>query len=237
MRAPCHIVRDLLESLHGKIQPGMTTAEIDRYVYDFIVQSGAKPSFLGLYGYPASACVSINEEVVHGIPSETRFIKDGDIVSVDVGAFLNGFHSDAARTYCIGNVSEQKKKLVQVTEECFFRAIDGLMPGSALYDIGAAAQQHAESHGYGVVRALCGHGVGREMHEDPQVPNYGRRGTGMRLKAGMTLAIEPMINMGTHEVFVDEEDDWTVVTEDELPSAQWEHTFVMTENGLEILTY
>lgn len=235
MRGPCHMVRDLLESLSEKIEPGMTTKQVDAYVYDFITVRGARPSFLGLYGYPASACVSINEEVVHGIPSADRVIRDGDIVSVDVGAYLDGFHSDAARTYCVGDVSAEKRQLVRVTEECFFKGIEGLMPGSPLYDIGAHVQAHAESFGYGVVRALCGHGVGRKMHEDPNVPNYGRAGTGIRLKAGTTLAIEPMINMGTYEVRT-LSDGWTVVTADGKPAAHYENTVAITADGVEILT-
>lgn len=235
MREPCAVVGELLRSLEGRIEPGMTTKDVDRYVHDFIVRRGAQPSFLGLYGFPASACVSVNEEVVHGIPSDDRVIREGDIVSVDAGAYLNGFHSDAARTYCAGEVSEEKRRLVRVTEECFFRGIEGLLPGTPLYDIGAKVQAHAESFGYGVVRALCGHGVGRKMHEDPNVPNYGRPGTGVRLKKGTTLAIEPMINMGTYEVKT-LADGWTVVTADGKPSAHYENTVVLTESGAEILT-
>ena len=172
---------------------------------------------------------------MHGIPGD-RVILDGDIVSVDIVACKNGFHGDAARTYLIGNVSEEKKKLVKVTEECFFKAIEGLQAGVPLYNIGAAVQSHAESNGYGVVRALTGHGIGREMHEDPSVPNYGRRGTGMRLRAGMTICIEPMINMGTYKVFMDNSDGWTIVTADGKPSAHYENTVLIKEDGVEILT-
>ena len=178
--------------------------------------------------------MSVNEVVVHGIPSE-RIIEEGDIVSVDITAEKNGYNGDAARTFMIGNVSDEKRQLVKVTEECFFKAIEGLKAGTPLYDIGYAVQTHAESHGYGVVRALVGHGIGREMHEDPSVPNYGRRGTGMRLKAGMTICIEPMINAGTHKV-VFHKDGWTVTTMDGKPSAHYENTVLITEDGVEILT-
>ena len=179
--------------------------------------------------------MSVNEVVVHGIPGD-RVILDGDIVSVDITAEKNGFHGDAARTFLIGNVSEDKKKLVKVTEECFFKAIEGLQAGTPLYDIGYAVQTHAESHGYGVVRALTGHGIGRNMHEDPSVPNYGRKGTGMRLRAGMTICIEPMITMGTYKVYQDAKDGWTITTADKKPAAHYENTVLITENGVEILT-
>ena len=171
---------------------------------------------------------------MHGIPSD-RIIEDGDIVSVDITAEKNGYNGDAARTFLIGNVSEEKRQLVKVTEECFFKAIEELKAGTPLYDIGYKVQTHAESHGYGVVRALVGHGIGREMHEDPSVPNYGRKGTGMRLKSGMTICIEPMINMGTHKV-VFQNDGWTVTTMDGKPSAHYENTVLITEDGVEILT-
>ena len=204
-------------------------------IYKYITANGAIPSSLGYYGYPASACVSVNEVVVHGIPGD-RVIEEGDIVSVDITAEKNGFNGDAARTFMIGNVSEEKRKLVEVTRECFFKAIEGLRAGSPLFDIGYAVQTHAESHGYGVVRALVGHGIGREMHEDPSVPNYGRKGTGMRLKAGMTICIEPMINMGTYKVIFDKQDGWTVTTADKKPSAHYENTVLIREDGVEILT-
>ena len=210
MRESCRIVKETLEFVGKNIRAGMTTKEVDELVYKYITSCGAYPSELGYEGYPASSCVSVNEVVVHGVPGD-RIILDGDIVSVDITAEKNGFHGDAARTYLIGNVSEEKKKLVKVTEECFFKAIEGLQAGSPLYDIGYAVQKHAESNGYGVVRALTGHGIGKSMHEDPSVPNVGRRGTGMRLKAGMTICIEPMINMGTHKVVFNSQDGWTEI--------------------------
>jgi methionyl aminopeptidase len=235
MREPCRIVKETLEYVGKNIRAGMTTHDIDEMVYKYITSCGAIPSELGYCGYPASACVSVNEVVVHGIPSD-RVIMDGDIVSVDITAEKNGFHGDAARTYLVGNVSEEKRKLVKVTEECFFKAIEDLRAGSPLYDIGYKVQTHAESFGYGVVRAFTGHGIGREMHEDPTVPNVGRRWTGMRLKAGMTICIEPMINMGTYKVITSGTDGWTTVTADGKPSAHYENTVLIKEDGVEILT-
>lgn len=235
MRESCRIVKETLEYVGKHIRAGMTTKEVDELVYKYITMNGAYPSELGYCGYPASSCVSVNEVVVHGIPGD-RVILDGDIVSVDITAEKNGYHGDACRTFLIGNVSEEKRQLVKVTEECFFKAIENLKEGTPLYDIGYAVQIHAESHGYGVVRALVGHGIGSEMHEDPSVPNYGRKGTGMRLKAGMTICIEPMINMGTYKVDFDKKDGWTVRTADGKPAAHYENTVLITENGVEILT-
>lgn len=235
MRESCRIVKETLEFVGRNIHAGMTTKQVDELVYRYITSCGATPSSLGYGGFPASACVSVNEVVVHGIPSD-RVLVDGDIVSVDITVEKNGYNGDAARTFLIGNVSEEKKKLVKVTEECFFKAIEGLQAGVPLYNIGYAVQTHAESHGYGVVRALVGHGIGREMHEDPSVPNYGKKGTGMRLKAGMTICIEPMINMGTYKVDFDKKDGWTVRTADGLPAAHYENTVLIKEDGVEILT-
>lgn len=235
MRESCRIVKETLEFVGKNIRVGMTTKEVDELVYRYITASGARPSSLGYEGYPASACVSVNEVVVHGIPSD-RVLKDGDIVSVDITAEKNGYNGDACRTFLIGNVSEEKKRLVKVTEECFFKAIEDLKAGTPLYDIGYKVQTHAESNGYGVVRALVGHGIGESMHEDPSVPNYGRKGTGMRLKAGMTICIEPMIAMGTYKVHFDRSDGWTVTTADGKPAAHYENTVLIKEDGVEILT-
>lgn len=235
MRESCRIVKETLEFVGRNIRAGMTTKQVDELVYRYITSCGARPSSLGYGGFPASACVSVNEVVVHGIPSD-RVLVDGDIVSVDITVEKNGYNGDAARTFLIGNVSEEKRKLVKVTEECFFKAIEGLQAGVPLYDIGYAVQTHAESHGYGVVRALVGHGIGRDMHEDPSVPNVGKKGTGMRLKAGMTICIEPMINMGTYKVDFDKKDGWTVRTADGLPAAHYENTVLIKEDGVEILT-
>ena len=235
MRESCRIVKETLEFVGRNIRAGMTTKQVDELVYRYITSCGATPSSLGYGGFPASACVSVNEVVVHGIPSD-RVLLDGDIVSVDITVEKNGYNGDAARTFLIGNVSEEKKKLVKVTEECFFKALEGVQAGVPLFDIGYAVQTHAESHGYGVVRALVGHGIGRDMHEDPSVPNYGKKGTGMRLKAGMTICIEPMINMGTYKVNFDRRDGWTVTTADGLPAAHYENTVLIKEDGVEILT-
>ena len=235
MRESCRIVKETLEFVGKNIRAGMTTKEVDELVYRYITSCGAYPSELGYEGYPASSCVSVNEVVVHGIPSD-RIILDGDIVSVDITAEKNGFHGDACRTFLIGNVSEEKRRLVKVTEECFFKAIEGLQAGVPLFDIGHKVQTHAEANGYGVVRALTGHGIGREMHEDPAVPNYGRAGTGMRLKSGMTICIEPMINMGTYKVNFNRADGWTVTTADGLPAAHYENTVLIKDDGVEILT-
>ena len=235
MRESCRIVKETLDFVGRNIRAGMTTKEVDELVYRYITSCGAYPSELGYEGYPASSCVSVNEVVVHGIPSD-RIILDGDIVSVDITAEKNGFHGDACRTFLIGNVSEEKRRLVKVTEECFFKAIEGLKAGTPLFDIGHRVQTHAEANGYGVVRALTGHGIGRAMHEDPAVPNYGKAGTGIRLKSGMTICIEPMINMGTYRVNFNREDGWTVTTADGLPAAHYENTVLIKDDGVEILT-
>ena len=234
IREACRIVRDSLNFVGEKIHAGMTTKELDELIERFIRSEGANPSCLGYGGFPASACISINEVVVHGIPGD-RVIQDGDIVSVDVVADKNGYHGDACRTFCVGSVAPETKKLVQVTEECFFKAIEGLKAGTPLFDIGYRVQRHAESFGYGVIRSYTGHGIGREMHEDPSVPNYGKLGTGMRLRAGMVLCIEPMIAMGSWKVNL-LRDGWTAVTADGKPAAHYENTVVVREDGVEILT-
>ena len=234
MREPNRIVGDCLKFVGERIKAGMTTKEVDTLVYEFIKASGAEPSCLGYCGYPASACVSVNEVVVHGIP-DGRVIENGDIVSVDLCAYKNGFHGDGARTFCIGEVSEEKKKLVRVTEECFFKAIEGLRAGTPLYDIGYRVQQHAEGNGFSVIRAYTGHGIGREMHEDPSVLNYGKRGTGVRLPANAVLCIEPMIAAGGDRGR-GARDGWTAITVDGKSAAHYENTLVIREDGVEILT-
>ena len=234
IRESCKIVRDTLEFVGSKIQAGMSTREVDELVERYIRASGANPSCLGYGGFPASACISVNEMVVHGIPDE-RILKDGDIVSVDVVVDKKHYHGDACRTFCIGAVAPEVKQLVKVTEECFFKAIENLRAGSALFDIGYAVQQHAESHGYGVIRSYTGHGIGKEMHEDPSVPNYGKKGTGVRLRAGTVLCIEPMIAMGDWRVRL-LKDGWGAVTVDGKPAAHYENTIVIREDGVEILT-
>ena len=234
MREPCKIVKETLEFVGSRIKAGMSTREVDELVERYIRSSGGNPSCIGYGGFPAAACVSVNEVVVHGIPDD-RILKEGDIVSVDIVADKNGYHGDACRTFCIGEVAPDVKELVRVTEECFFRAIEGLRAGTPLVDIGYAVQQHAEAHGYGVIRSYTGHGIGREMHEDPSVPNYGKRGTGVRLRAGTVLCIEPMIAMGTWKVKW-LADGWGAVTADHKPAAHYENTVVVREDGVEILT-
>lgn len=227
----------VLDLIEREIHIGMSTAEIDRLVYEYTTDHGAIPAPLNYEGFPKSVCTSINEVVCHGIPSEKEILRDGDIINVDVSTILDGYYSDASRMFMIGNVSPEKRRLVEVTKECLEIGREAAKPFGFVGDIGHAIQKHAEKNGYSVVRDLCGHGVGLAFHEEPEVCHFGRKGTGMLLVPGMVFTIEPMINMGTWHVFIDEADGWTVVTEDELPSAQWEHTFVMTETGLEVLTY
>ncbi len=235
MREAGRLTKNVLDLLGREIKEGMTTKQLDKIAYDYIVGCGATPSFLGYSGYPASVCISIDDMVVHGIPSDDMVIRNGQIVSVDVGVIYNGWQGDAARTFMVGEVSEEKQKLVRVTEECFFKAIEHLKDGTPLGDIGYYVQNHAESNGFSVVRALVGHGIGKDMHEDPSVPNFGKKGTGIRLKKGMTIAIEPMINAGVFQVdFM--ADGWGVRTKDGKPSAHYENTVVITDNGVEILT-
>ena len=227
-------VLDLVES---KIRPGMSTAEIDRLVYDYTTAHGAVPAPLNYEGFPKSVCTSVNEVVCHGIPSEDEILEEGDIVNVDVSTILDGYYRDASRMFIVGRTSPEKEKLVRVAKECLDVGREAARPWGFVGDIGKAIARHAHKNGFSVVRDLCGHGVGLEFHEDPEVDHYNTHRHGMLLVPGMVFTIEPMINMGTWEVFIDEEDGWTVVTEDELPSAQWEHTFVMTEDGLEVLTH
>ncbi len=234
MREPCRIVKDTLHFVSKKIQAGMTTKDLDVLIERFIRSEGAYPSCLGYGGFPASACISVNEMVVHGIPDE-RIIREGDIVSVDLCAYKNGYHGDACRTFCIGKVDPEVEKLVKVTEECFFKGIEGLKAGTPVYDIGYRVQKHAESFGYGVIRSYTGHGIGKEMHEDPNVPNYGKLGTGTRLRAGTVICVEPMIAQGDWKVKL-LPDGWGAVTVDGKPAAHYENTVVVREDGVEILT-
>ena len=227
----------VLDLVEKEIHAGMSTADIDRLVYDYTVSHGAIPAPLGYEGFPKSVCTSINEVVCHGIPSETEILREGDIVNVDVSTILNGYYSDASRMFIIGETTPEKKRLVDVTKECLDIGAAAARPWGFVGDIGKAIAKHAHKNGFSVVRDLCGHGVGLEFHEEPEVDHYDTHRHGMLLVPGMVFTIEPMINMGTWRVFIDEADGWTVVTEDELPSAQWEHTFVMTDHGLEVLTY
>ena len=216
------------------IAAGITTAEIDKEVYNFITKSGATPSFLNYGGFPGSACISVNEELIHGIPGK-RIIRNGDIVSVDVGAKIHGFHGDCAGTYPCGEVSEETKRLIEVTRQSFFEGIKYAKAGNRLGDISAAIQEYVERHGYSIVREYVGHGIGANLHEDPSVPNYGKAGRGPRLVKGMTLAIEPMVNMGAAAIRV-LDDDWTVVTKDGSLCAHYENTILITDGEPEILT-
>ena len=226
----------ILDLVGKEIKAGMSTAAIDKLVYDYTVDHGAIPAPLNFEGFPKSVCTSINEVVCHGIPSEKEILKEGDIINVDVSTILDGYYSDASRMFMIGKVSPEKEKLVRVAKECLEIGMKAAKPFGFVGDIGHAIQKHAEKNGFSVVRDLCGHGVGLEFHEEPEVTHFGRKGTGMLLVPGMVFTIEPMINMGTYRVYIAEEDGWTVITDDELPSAQWEHTFVMRENGLELLS-
>ena len=235
MRKACKITKEALELIEQIIKPGVTTKQLDKIAHDFIISKGAKPNFLNYNGFPGSICASVNDEVVHGIPDKNCVLKEGDIISVDMGAVLDGWHSDAARTFPVGKISAEAQRLIDVTKECFFEGIKHLKHGAKLGDVSAAIQQHAESNGYGVVRDLVGHGVGQALHEDPSVPNFGKAGHGVKLAAGMTLAIEPMINEGTYKVEL-LDNDWTVVTADGKLSAHYENTVLVTRDGCEILT-
>ena len=226
----------ILDLVTKEIKAGMSTAAIDKLVYDYTTDHGAIPAPLNFEGFPKSVCTSINEVVCHGIPSEKEILREGDIINVDVSTILDGYFSDASRMFMIGNVSPEKEKLVRVAKECLEVGMKAAKPFGYVGDIGHAVQKHAEKNGFSVVRDLCGHGVGLEFHEEPEVAHFGRKGTGMLLVPGMVFTIEPMINMGTYRVYIAEEDGWTVITDDELPSAQWEHTFLMREDGLEILS-
>ena len=235
MREACRISAGALRVAGEAVRPGISTWEIDRIAYNYIKSQGAEPNFLGLYGFPATACISINDEVIHGIPSKTRILKEGDIVSIDLGAKKDGFNGDNAATFAVGNISEEARKLMDVTRESLYEAIKAAVPGNKIGDIAFAVQSYCESHGYGVVREYTGHGVGKELHEDPSVPNYGKAGRGVRLIPGMTLAIEPMINEGTALIKV-MPDGWTVKTRDAKLSAHFEHTVAITADGPVILT-
>lgn len=234
MKASAKILKDTLSLLEENVKAGVATCELDRLAYEYITKAGARPSFLNYNGYPASVCTSIDEEVVHGIPSK-RKLEEGQIVGIDIGVFFEGYHTDAARTFPVGKISPEKQKLIDVTRQCFFEGIAAVKDGARLGDVGYRIQRHAESNGFSVVRDLVGHGIGESMHEDPSVPNFGKPGHGIRLIEGMTLAIEPMINAGSYHVkWLD--DGWTVVTCDGKPSAHYENTVVVTKEGAEILT-
>jgi methionyl aminopeptidase len=234
MRISGRIVAETLLKLEEIIKPGITTGYLDSVAEEYIKGSGAIPSFKGLYGFPATLCISINEEVVHGIPGD-RVLMEGDIISVDCGALYQGFHGDAARTFSVGKISSEDQKLIDVTKQSFFEGLKFAVIGNRIGDIANAIQTYVEPFGYGIVRDYVGHGIGREMHEEPSVPNYGTKGRGPKLAKGMTIAIEPMVNLGTYAV-TEKSDNWTVVTLDGKKSAHYENTIAIMDNGPEILT-
>ena len=234
MRKPNRVVAELLDYLEGLVRPGTTTKELDTKAEEFIRKRGGLPAFKGYHGFPATICASINEEVVHGIPGNRR-LKEGDIIGIDLGVVMDGFYGDAAKTYAVGKIDPGAKRLMEVTEASLYKVIAQAVAGNRLYDISHAVQTHVEAAGFSVVRDFVGHGIGRQLHEDPQVPNYGPAHQGPRLERGMALAIEPMVNEGTWRVKV-QKDGWTVVTADGKRSAHFEHTIVITDDGPEILT-
>ncbi len=235
MRKACKITKEALELIEKSIKPGISTKQLDKIAYDFIKSQGGVPSFLNYNGFPGSICASVNDEVVHGIPDKQRILKEGDIISVDMGTLLDGWHSDAARTFAVGKISDEAQRLIDITKQSFFEGIKHIKHGARLGDISAAIQEYVEKNGYSVVRDLVGHGIGQNLHEDPNVPNFGHYGKGVKLAAGMTLAIEPMVNEGEYEVEV-LDNDWTVVTADGSLSAHYENTVLITKDGYEILT-
>ena len=235
MREAGRITGEALALAREAVKPGVSTKEIDTLIRHHIERSGAKPSFLGYGGFPASACISINEQVIHGIPSSKVILKEGDIVKIDVGAFYQGYHGDSAKTFAVGRVSEEAARLIDITEKCFWAGVEHIQPNARIGDVGHAIESLATAQGYGVVRRYVGHGVGQNLHESPDVPNYGTAGRGARVCPGMTIAVEPMICIGSGEV-KELPDGWTVVTADNTLSAHYEHTVALTENGLEILT-
>lgn len=235
MRVACRISAEALQVAGEAVKPGISTWEIDKIAYDYIKKQGAEPNFLNLYGFPATACISINDEVIHGIPSKKRILKEGDIVSIDLGAKIGGYNGDNAATFAVGQISPEAQRLCDVTRESLYKGIEAAVPGNRIGDIGSAVQEYCESRGYGVVREYTGHGVGTSLHEDPEVPNFGTAGRGIRLLPGMTIAIEPMINEGTFRIN-QMSDGWTIKTADGKLSAHFEHTIAITDNGPVILT-
>ena len=235
MRRAGQILADVMDRLRGFVEPGMTTLTIDAEVEKFIEGRGARPAFKGYRGFPATVCISVNEEVVHGIPSAERRLHAGDIVGLDLGCIVEGYYADCAFTMALGNIPAPVRKLLDVTRESLELAIEQCWPGRRLSDVSHAVQAHVEGHGFGIVRAFVGHGIGRALHEEPQIPNFGDPGRGPQLKPGMVLAIEPMVTMGSWEVRV-LDDGWTAVTKDGSLAAHFEHTIAVTENGPEVLT-
>ena len=234
MRRAGQVLKGFFEFIEKEIKPGVSTAHIDKLAYDYIVAHECTPSFKGYSGFPASICASVNEEVVHGIPGN-RILKDGDIFSIDVGACYQGYHADAARTYPVGNITPEAQRLIDVTRESFFEGMKLAKVGNRVGDVSSAIQEYVEAHGYSVVRDLVGHGIGAHLHESPEVPNFGHPGRGARLQQGMTIAVEPMVNMGRYDVYT-LDNDWTVVTEDNSLSAHYENTVIITDGEPEFTT-
>lgn len=239
IRESCRIVAETLQILKANVRVGITTLELDRIAEDYILSNNAKPAFKGYSqggapDFPGSICASVNEEVVHGIPG-SRTLKDGDLISIDIGVLKNGYFGDAALSVGVGNISDDTKKLMEVTERSLYLGVEQAVEGNRVHDISFAVQQYVESNGFSIVRDLCGHGVGKYLHEEPSIPNFGRKGTGAKLKNGMTLAIEPMVNFGKYDV-VTAKDKWTILTADGFPSAHFEHTILINNNKPEILT-
>ena len=234
MKQAAKVVRDLLFDIELMIKPGVTTLELDKYAENYIIDKGSIPGFKGLYGFPGTICVSINDEVVHGIPSN-RKLNEGDIIGIDVGAIFEGYYGDHAKTFPVGKINKDIEKLINVTQECLIKGIEQAVPGNRIGDIGYAIQSHAELNNYSVVKELVGHGIGEKLHEEPQIPNYGSKNTGALIEEGMCFAIEPMINFGEESIYT-KSDNWTVCTKDGQPSAHFEHTITITKNGAEILT-
>ena len=235
MRRACKVTGDTLKMIEEHIKPGVTTAQLDEIIEKFIREQGCTPSFKNLYGFPASACISVDDVVVHGIPSD-KPLEEGQIVSIDVGACYGGFHGDAARTFAVGQITREKQRLIDVTRQSFFEGIKHARAGRRLGDVSHAIQQHVESNGYAIVRAMTGHGIGRRVHEEPNIPNYGQAGCGVMLKSGYTLAIEPLVNAGEFKVLIDQGDKWTCRTVDGSPSAHYENTILVRDGEPEILT-
>ena len=242
MKEACKIVALAYKEIEKVIKPGMTTFELDKIIEDVMKKNGAipaekgyNPGIKGVPTYPAATCISINDEVIHGIPSKTRYIKEGDIVSIDTVALKNGFHGDAARTFAVGKISKEAQRLINVTKQAFFEGIKYAKPGNRIGDISHAIGEYVHSQGYSVVREFQGHGIGKQMHEDPGIPNYGKAGKGPRLEPGMTLAVEPMVIQGKHNI-LELEDGWTIITEDGILAAHYENTILITEKEPEVLT-
>ena len=235
IKEACRITKGMLDIVEKNIRPGISTLELDQIAEDYCRSQGAIPNFKGYGGFPGSICASVDDVVVHGIPKANIILKEGQIISIDCGAMIHGFNGDAARTFAVGNISPAKQKLIDVTKQSFFEGIKGLKVGDRIGDIGERVQTYAESFGFSVVREMVGHGVGRHLHEDPEVPNYGHKGFGPKIENGLVIAVEPMINMGRKEIVIDD-DEWTTRTRDGKPSAHYENTIAITDEGVEILT-